>query len=279
MRSFLIFGFLLLSFASSAQLFYQDIASTLAIETKMKNLLSANVKSIVATGFDQQGIKTNEFSEWHKVDAANKTLTITTRNQQNFSTVQYRFNEKTKLVKTRDSLGYLQIISTFSYDDKDNLISIKTITSDTLQKFTTSEEHKWNYNKQNKPERMWKIVNEKDSTEYRFVLDEFGNVAEEKLFRRGVEGEFIYYYYNDRNLMTDVVRYNKPLMSLVPDMIFEYDERGNIIQKITPVSFKNPNYLIWRYLFNEKGLITKEALYNKNKQRTGTIEYQYSFTQ
>jgi hypothetical protein len=55
------------------------------------------------------------------------------------------------------------------------------------------------------------------------------------------------------------------------------DKSGRVIQKITTISINNPDYLIWRYLFNEKGLKTKEALFDKLKELEGRIEYSYTF--
>jgi len=46
---------------------------------------------------------------------------------------------------------------------------------------------------------------------------------------------------------------------------------------LTVVSADNPDYLIWRYLYDAKGLKTKEALFNKQKELTGRIEYSYTF--
>jgi hypothetical protein len=59
--------------------------------------------------------------------------------------------------------------------------------------------------------------------------------------------------------------------------MFEYDDNNRVIQKITTLSTINPDYLIWRYLYDDKGFKTKEALFDKQKELTGRIEYQYSF--
>ena len=123
---------------------------------------------------------------------------------------------------------------------------------------------------------MLKIINDKDSTEYRFTADEKGNIGDEQLFRRNVGLDRLYYYYDDEHHLTDIVRYDKKLKRLLPDFMFEYDDNGRVIQKITTLSTASKNYLIWRYIFNEKGLKTKEALFNKQKELTGKIEYAYA---
>ena len=63
----------------------------------------------------------------------------------------------------------------------------------------------------------------------------------------------------------------------MPETLFEYDENNRVIQKMNVISSNRPDYLIWRYIFNEKGLKTKEALFNKQKELTGKIEYTYTF--
>jgi hypothetical protein len=64
---------------------------------------------------------------------------------------------------------------------------------------------------------------------------------------------------------------------LLPEYMFEYSPANQVIQKITVPANSN-NYLIWRFQYNNQGLKTKEAIYNKQKQLTGKIEYQYSFS-
>ena len=132
-----------------------------------------------------------------------------------------------------------------------------------------SVEHQYVYNAAGKPEKLWRIVNGTDSSEYRLSLEENNNVADEQLFRRGVGIDPIYYYYDEKNRLTDIVRFNKKAQKLLPTVMFEYDDADRIIQKMTILSSNNPDYLIWRYLYNEKGLKTKEALFNKQKELTG----------
>jgi len=130
-----------------------------------------------------------------------------------------------------------------------------------------------------KPEKMWRILNGKDSTEFRLTIDEKGNAADEQQYRRGTGINPVYYYYTDNNQVSDIVRYNSRAKRLLPDFMFEYDENGRMIQKITTLSTIRPDYLIWRYGYNERGLKTKEALFTKDKTLTGRIEYQYTFAQ
>jgi hypothetical protein len=69
------------------------------------------------------------------------------------------------------------------------------------------------------------------------------------------------------------------LKKLLPDFMFEYDDNDRVIQKITTTSNSLLGYLIWRYIYNDKGLKTKEALFNKDKELTGKIDFTYTYNQ
>ncbi|HKZ67855.1 MAG TPA: hypothetical protein VJ111_15925 [Chitinophagaceae bacterium] len=259
------------------QYYYNDITDARVISETMKNYTSQKVKTITATGYDARGAKTTDFNEWQEINTEKKILKISSRNGQQITRQYYQFDDQYRLAGITDSSGFIKSTTIYSYDHNGNLVLIKTNIKDSLQDFTETIEHQYQYNSGGKPDKLWRIINSKDSSEYRFTLDEKGNVADEQLFRRGAGIDPIYYYYDEKNRLTDIVRYNKKAKKLLPTLMFEYDESGRIIQKMTILSTNNPDYLIWRYIFNEKGLKTKEALFNKQKELTGRIEYSYAF--
>jgi len=267
---------LMLHLTVFSQYYYTDLVDARLINDRMKNLAAQKVKSITATGYDAAGAKTSDFNEWQEIDGEKKSLKITSRNGQQVTRQYYKFDNAYRLVSVTDSSSGIETVTSYSYDNNGNITLIKTIVKDSLQDFSETIEHQYRYNG-GKPERLLRILNGRDSTEYRFTLEEHKNVADEQLFRRGVGYDRVYYYYDDKNRLTDVVRYNKKAQKLLPTMMFEYDDTGRIIQKLTVVSADNPDYLIWRYLYDAKGLKTKEALFNKNKELTGRIEYTYKF--
>jgi hypothetical protein len=148
-----------------------------------------------------------------------------------------------------------------------------------------TEVHQWTYTAAGKPEKMWRTINGGDSLEIRFVQDENGNPGEEVTYRKDYETDRLYYYFDEKNRITDIVRYNKKIKKLVPDIIITYDDNDRIIQKISSSPGDNlgrvtwVGYVIWRYIYNDKGLKTKEALFDKEQQLTGKIEYSYIFGQ
>lgn len=279
MKNVFLFLALLCSSLVYGQYFYNDLQGAVAITEKMKSYSVNKVRSVTGAGYDPRGGKNPDFNEWQEVDHIQRKWKVTTRNGQEFSKQTYQFDTQLRLIAIMDSARGATSITSYQYDDNGKIVSIKTVISDTADGFTQSELHQWVYNNQSKPEKMWRIQNGKDSIEYRFTIDEKGNVADEQLYRRGQSIDQVYYYYDENNRLTDIVRYNKKLKKLLPDFMFEYDESNRVIQKITTLSTVRPDYLIWRFIYNEKGLKTKEALFDKDKSLTGRIEYNYTMAQ
>jgi hypothetical protein len=272
-----------------AQFYYNDIMGTQEINNKMKAYIAAKVQSVTAAGYDPQGRKSNDFNEWQELQANNSILKITTRTGQTVTRLYYQFDNKTRLVNARDSSTDIQTSTDYAYDANDNLVRLKSTTKDPLHDFDQTKEKQWRYTADGKPDKMLLITNGTDSIEYSFTLDEHKNVADEMLFHRGgtrnqnyyyYEEHKVYYFYDESNRLTDITKYNFKAKQLLPDFMFEYDDNNRVIQRITVLSStKTPDYLIWRYAFNDKGLKTKEVLFDKNKESRGRIEYTYSFAQ
>jgi hypothetical protein len=277
MRTTLLVTALLFYTTSFCQYYYSDITDAKAMGERMKNFVQQKVKTVTATGYDARGAKTSDFNEWQEINAAKKLLKVSTRNGLQVSRQYYQFDDQYRLREIIDSSGDIKSTTHYTYDDKGNITSIKTSIIDSLKDFSETTEHQYQLNAGGKPGKLWRIINGKDSSEYRFTTDEKGNVIDEQLYRRGTGVDPIYYYYDDKNRMTDIVRYNKKAKQLLPTVMFEYDDSDRVIQKMTVLSANNPDYLIWRYIFNAKGLKTKEALFNKQKELTGRIDYAYTF--
>jgi len=266
---------LLFYFAANSQYYYKDIVAAADITRLMKTYTANNIQKISAKGITPEGSPSSEFSEVGEVNGT--TLKVTTNNNKAISTLKFNFNDRGQLINSVDSAINIKSLSTYTYDANGKIISISNAATDADSSgdFSQTEVHQYIY-KDGKLDRMWRIINKKDSLEVRFGTDEHGNVIEERNFRRGVLADPIYYYYDDRNRLTDIVRFNYKANRLLPDFLFEYDDNDRVIQKITTTSGNNLGYLTWRYLFDEKGLKTKEALFNKDKQLQGRIDYSYN---
>ncbi len=279
MKNLILLLLIPFSVPALAQYYYKDLVSAVGISRTMKSYITNKVSSVTAAGYDPQGNKTDDFSEQRQILGQGTILRTITRHGNDVSFSSSRFDDQTRLLQTTDSVSGLSSSTTYTYNADGRITSLKNNTIDPANEINTTETHYWYYTPAGLPEKMLQVVNGTDSTEYRFHTDENGNVTEEQSFKNGVEGEKIYYYYDDKNRMTDIVRYYERLNKLLPDFMFEYDDDNNVIQKLTTLSNQQLGYLIWRYAFNDRGLKSKEALYNKDKMMTGKIEYSYSFSQ
>jgi YD repeat-containing protein len=268
---------LLITTGLHAQYYYNDIIGTREITSRMKTYVDNKVQTVTATGYDGNGTKSSDFNEWQEVRENGTALTITTRNGLNKTILYYRFDQNGRLTSLIDSSSDVQSESKYQYDGSGKLTSISNITKDPTMEFNETEIHQWLYNSKGQPQKVWRILNGKDSLEVRLSTDDSNNISDEYLVKRGFGVDTIYYYYDDVNRITDVVRFNKKMNRLLPDFMFEYDENDRVIQKITTLSSFNMGYLIWRYIYDTRGLKTKEALFNKDKALTGKIDYVYTF--
>ncbi len=275
---FLTFSIVLFfTFQLQAQYYYNDLISTLEINQKMKSFVANKVKMVTATGTDQNGTKATNYAEVQEVKENGTALKVSTRNNAALSVIYNKFDSLGRLIRITDSSSGLQNSTSYQYDNNGRIQLIKNTTIDSANDFNQTEVHSWIYDATGKPARMWRVINNTDSLEIRFFPDEDGLTGDEKTFRKGIETGAVYYYYDEKNRLTDIVRYNSKLKKLLPDVMFEYDEQDRVIQKITTTPSQKVSYLIWRYIYDEKGLKTKEALFNDDKQLTGKIEYSYTF--
>ena len=277
MKYFILSLLMLVTAAAGAQFYYNDLENAKTVSARAKAFFDQKVKTVTATGYDPQGAKTSDFTEIQDVNPTERSFRVSTRNGMQVTRVTYSFDAASKLVSISDNAGGFSTVTTYTYNADGKISSIRTTVTDSLNDFSQVDDHQYQWTTGGKPEKLWRILNGRDTSEYRFTLDEKGNVAGEQLFRRNVGFEQIYYYYDEANRLTDVVRYDKKTKRLLPDFMFEYDDSDRVIQQISTLSATTKSYLIWRYLFNEKGLKVKEALFDKQKELRGRIEYAYVF--
>lgn len=285
MKNILFALLVFLSFNSRAQYYYNDIVGTKEINRQMQTYQALKVRSASAYGTDQRGVKNTDFSEFHEVREGGKALKISTTITLQRTVIYSRFDDQGRVTSTTDSSSDLKSTTNYSYDATGNIVTVQNIVKDTANNFNETETHQWTYTVSGKPEKMLRIlqqsgdVNSIDTLVIKFVADENGNAGEERTFRKNVETGYLYYYYDEKNRLSDIVRYNAKLQKLLPDMMFEYDDNDRVIQKITTTPSRSMGHLTWRYIFDDRGLKTKEALFDKDKQLTGRIDYKYTHFQ
>jgi hypothetical protein len=260
---------------SSAQYYYKDIIGTKESSELIKNYQANKVNRVLLTSYDANDTKSEDFYVEQEYSPTSQTLKTITRSDVTNETILTSYVDANwNVVKTIDSSDAVISTTLYNYTPEGQLISLVTTSADTNTTYE-KEQHIWQYNN-NKPARMLRIKNGADTTIVDFKLDDRGNVSEERETHKGIKSQPVYYYYDGNNRLTDIVRYSERAKRLLPEYMFEYSPANQIIQKVT-VPANNSDYLIWRYQYDDKGLKTKEAIYNKQKQLTGKVEYQYSF--
>ncbi|MGZ3840131.1 MAG: hypothetical protein ACXVMS_15705 [Flavisolibacter sp.] len=276
MKSFLAFLALSVSFSAAAQHYYQDIMGTRETAETLKTYRANKVLKVVLTSFDENNTRNEDFYVTQEFSPATKTLRTVTRSDMDHESVLTSYLDASgAVVKTVDSSNIVTTTTEYTYNGAGQLTSTTSFSADSTKKTTQSEQHLWQY-QNGKIAGMLRIKNHQDTSIVHFKLDEAGNVIEERETRKGINADPVYYYYDASNRLTDIVHYNNKARRLLPEYMFSYSPEGRIIQRIT-VPANNDNYLIWRFQYNDQGLKTKEVIYNKQKQLTGKIEYQYSF--
>jgi hypothetical protein len=278
------FTILACTLSSTAQFYYKDIMGTADINRMISLYQTNNVKLVTSTGFDEDGRKNTEFSETHYFFPEKNILRIATRNNQTVTNQYFRFDKNGLVISITDTSLSLASATNYSYDDKNNLVSVRNTVTDADDSIYVNELHQWFYNEAGKPVRMLRVVNRTDTTDVRFTLDENGNVIDEWPFINRISRQKTYYYYNNKSQLTDIVRYNVAARKLLPDFMFEYTDQNQLKQKTTTIGTMGVTYLIWTFVYNDKGLKSKEATFKKDKkldqlEMVGKIEYSYTFGQ
>lgn len=276
MKQFLLGCLLFSGISVSAQYYYKDVIGTNETAATMKLYQQHKVSRVVLNSYDEDGTKSEAFYVEQTFSPASNVLKTITRSGVTIESILTTYlNPNGQVAKTVDSSTALVSTSIYTYSNEGLLTNVQQSSVDSSNAFSQFEEHLWLY-ENSKPSRLLRIKNKKDTIIVQFKLDEAGNVSEEQSIRNGVPSEPVYYYYDDQNRLTDIVRYNDKIRKLLPEYMFEYSASNQVIQKIT-VPSNSSDYLIWRFQYDNRGLKIKEAVYNKQKQLNGKIEYIYSF--
>jgi len=276
MKLLTLITLLLIASTSNCQYYYKDIIGSEQTTNLLKAYKTNKVSRVVVTSYDGENTKMDEFYvEQQFTPEALKT--ITRSNVSNESILISYIDANNRVTKTIDSSDVVTSYTNYTYNSDGLLLSTISSSIDTGKTSTQTEQHIWQYQNR-KPVSMLRIKNNNDTTYIHFRLDDKGNVSEEQETHKGITAEPIYYYYDDNGRLTDIVAFSKRAKRLLPEYMFEYSPANQVIQQIT-VPDNSSQYTIWRYQYDDKGLKIKEAIYNKQKQLTGKLEYQYSFNQ
>jgi len=260
---------------SYGQYYYKDLVVTRQTAGQWQQYKDNKVKSIKLESFEHDGQPSEGFAGDQQVASDFSSITTHTRTSEtpdSWILAYYGASGfPTKIVDTSDTY---QSTSDYQYDPSGHITSITNTSLETDNHLKDVEQHLWQYDAQGQPSGMLKIKNGNDTTYVRFVKDEKGNIIEEHPRRNKTGLPTTYYYYDDRNRLTDIVRYNVKAQRLLPIIIFEY-ETGDRPVSMLVVPEGGIDYQKWLYQYNDKGLKTKESCFNKKRELQGRIEYSY----
>lgn len=267
----------LFTVSASAQYYYKDVIGTKESSDLITAYRKNNVQSVSMKSYTIDNTPLDNLSVQQEFSPTAQTLrTITKTEYLPASYLTTFFDANGHVLKTADSVaGGFVTTTVYRYNDAGQLSSIFTTYGDTLAPLKT-EEHIWQFDAQNHASRMLRVRNGKDSSMVTFKLDNAGNVIEEQETVRFIKEEPVYYFYDAKNRLTDIVRYNKKAGRLLPEQMFEYTTTNQLAERTT-IPQNSDNYLIWRYRFDNRGLKTGEQIFNKQKELTGKVEYSYTF--
>ena len=264
-----------ISSAANAQFFYKDIWTIQQLTKDFSILKNENVRTVVVKSFEDDGEPSQDFFCERKIDrnfTKSETVTRSIITQQSLLVSYY--NERGWLIKTVDSTQTSLSRVEYTYDNKGHIIMVTNFTKANDENGGITETHQYIYNATGKPEKMIRRKNNADVSTINFTIDNKGNIIDEEEIIRGVKGRKYFYYYDDKNRLTDVVHYNDRAKRLLPDYMYEYNPAGQIKQMISTED-NISNYFTWKYTYNDQRLRESEKCYSKEKRLLGSIQYEY----
>ncbi|TAD90939.1 MAG: hypothetical protein EAY75_04055, partial [Bacteroidetes bacterium] len=249
---------------ASAQYYYQDVLASKKTSQNFATFKAANIKRMAATSFEKDGTETENFSIAQLINQRDQTLTTITKS--NFTgsyTMLTYFDPNNRVKQVVDSGVNIVNKTSYEHNAKGQLLAINTISfepSDT-NRYSVTEQRRylWNANKQISAATV--VKNGVDTTKIEFVYDPgSSNPALERWYRAGKKIETWYYYYDDAGRLTDVVRYNATAKRMLPDYVFEYNEKGQLVKQTIVLPGSN-FYRNTVFEYNAQGLKTAESIF------------------
>jgi hypothetical protein len=262
-----------------AQFLYKDLVVTRQNNARWKLFEENKVRSVTLKSLEADGRPTEGFVGEQELSGDYTQLVTHTKTAG--STDSWLISRYTngRMVSEMDTSDTYQSETTYQYDPDGHIISVSNTSIETDNQVKATELHLWSYDPAHsgKPVSMLKIKNGTDTTSVSFITDEKGNIAEERSTRLGANLPTIYYYYDEDNRMTDIVRYSPKAKRLLPLEVFEYEE-GRLRSMLVVPEEGNSFYQKWYYSYDEeKGLKIKDQCFNKQKELLGTVEYEYHY--
>jgi hypothetical protein len=262
---------------ANAQFYYQDIFNTKRTEDNLEILKENRVITQWVESLDASMESDNDFKcqrdllmNYRKMKSRVQSMAT------GYSAMMSYFSANGKLTKTSDSSQNSTTIINYIRDTAYLLTEVYLVSQDTKSKYQFTETRKYVYDGKGHPIKMIHYHNDRiqDSSTVNFTLNEQGQVVEEFETGNNLYSQRIYYKYNDKGQLTDIVRYSPSRQKMLPDYMFEYDKNGRMSQ-MTTVNGQSADYTIWKYTYTALGLPDRDECYGKKKELLGVIKYRY----
>jgi len=272
----LILLFFLLYLPAKAQYYYNDIIVTRENTIHFENLVKSKVKKVTVKAYQNDGEEIDDFILRQEIDL--KSGTITTYSKTTFSDasiLKTTFNSQRMPALVLDSAEGASTTTRYVYDGSGHILTMESsaVQSEQKENLVTETRH-YAYNEKGMPEKMLRIKGGTDTMTVIFTSAENGLPGEEAWYKEGQKIETWFYYYDEGNRLSDIVRYNAEAKKMLPDYLFGYDEQGHLSSKVT-VQPGTGQFRIWQYRYNAGGLKTEETVLNRQRQPEGRLVYMY----
>lgn len=268
-----LFVLMTTGFTVSAQYYYTDVINNKQALAELAVLKQKNIRGVKVTSLEATGEETEGFICQKKINRDYTEVEIYTETNESYpNTFISYFNNAGQLQRTVDSSEAGATTVDYTYNAGGRVITVNSsrnfATDDDAGQVT--EKHIYNYNDAGILQKMLLVKNNRDTTVYIFEADESGNVIIEKNERTA---EVYYYYYDEKNRLTDIVHKYSYQKQLFTESSFEYDDMGQLVKMVSSEK-EGAYYFTWRYNY-EDGLRTNERCYSKEGRLMGSVEYKY----
>lgn len=258
---------------TNAQYYYKDILNNKEVLLELSRLKEQKIKIVKVTSLEANGLPSEGFFCEKKINKNYTEVEVFTKTSTSYpNTFTSLFSKEGVLQQTTDSSETVTTRSFFSYDSNGRLVNIQSASYFTDDEYgaNITEKHSYQYNRESILEQLLIVKNNKDTTLVLFMPDENKNTAVEKNTRTG---EIYYYYYDEKNRLTDIVHTYNYQKNFFPDYKFEYNTAGLVSQMITTEK-EGAYFFTWKYNY-DMGLRVRERCYAKEGGLLGSVEYEY----
>jgi len=263
---------ILFSVNASAQYYYKEIWNSQQLNKEFAILKSEKIRNVSVKSFESDGQPSEDFFCEKRIDKNFGQIQMLSKsNVTGQSLINSYFNPSGLIIKTVDSTEHSFNQTEYFYDETGRINMIRTYTKDDADAAGIGETHRYIYSGAN----LVKMEREKNNTPFSTVTftNDKGNVMDETEVIKGVPKKY-FYYYDEKNELTDVVHYNERAKRLLPDYMYEYDQQGQVTKLITTEE-GGSYYFTWLYTYNDKRLRQSEKCFAKDRRVLGSVEYVY----